>query len=111
MLSGMAFMVFGDDFTAMVTFPAGGTIHLQSWVYFVGQHLGLILLSLILAENATKYRTAFAMFFAVQVADLLDFIITGNKVWFHLRDIPVSMNTVGITLFCVSILKDYIDDH
>lgn len=111
MLSSMAYMVFGDDFTAMIHFPAGGTIHLQSWVYFVGQHLGLILLSLILAENATKFRTALAVFFAFQLCDLMDFVVTGNKVWFHFRDIPISMNTVGITLFCVAILKGYIDEH
>ena len=43
-------MVFGDDFTAMVTFPAGGTIHLQSWVYFVGQHLGLMTTELMIAS-------------------------------------------------------------
>lgn len=111
MLSGMAFMVFGDDFTAMVRFPAGGMIPLQSWVYFVGQHLGLILLSFILADRSEKFRTAFTMFFSIQICDLIDFIITGNKVWFSIGYVPVSMNTVGITLFCMSIIKDYIDEQ
>ncbi len=111
MLLGMAYMVFGDDFTAMIGFPFHkGETYLQSWVYCIGEHLGLIILSLIILFEAKKYRFAFTVFLGYQVMDLLDFLLTDNSVWFSLGSLPISMNTLGITIFAMAVIKSFIDE-
>jgi hypothetical protein len=111
MLVSMAYMIVGDDFTAMIGFPLHeGRMYLQSWLWYIGEHIGLITLSWIALTGAQKHLFAFKIFLTYQVCDMLDFILTDNSVWFSIGFVPVSMNTLGITIFAMSVIKAFIDE-
>ena len=92
----------------MIKFPFSGKTHLQSLVYYSGEHIKDILIGFILFKMSRQYRTVFWFYVVLQIADLADFVLTGNKVWLNLSGVPISMNTVGITLFCLAILNEFV---
>ena len=111
LLASLVFMVIPDDSTVMIGFPLfAGRLHLQSWLWYVGEHIGLITLSWLVLTGAKKYKFAFTIFFAYQIADLIDFVLRDNSIWFSVGVVPVSMNTFGITIFALSVIKSYLDE-
>jgi len=110
-LLGLLFMVIRDDSTAMVGFLfKDNQMFLQAWIWFTGKHHAkVIILSLLLYQ----YIRSLPMFVFLiwEILEMVDFFLTANSVWFHLGLVPVSMNTVGITAFCLALLKEYTDEH
>lgn len=76
-------------------------------VYFIGEKLTMIVLAYIIAVEAKEYRGAIWCFFVLVVVDLCDYLICYSQVWFHLSGIPVSMNTLKVSIFGLAILNEW----
>lgn len=71
----------------------------QTWLYFMCEHLIIIIISYLLASSNTKHYKVFVVYFWLQVVDFIDYLLTYNSVWFTIEHLPVSMNTVGLCIF------------
>lgn len=108
MFFGMVFMLVPDDSELIQTFPlTGATIYTQTWFWYVGEHLTLITLSAIIASEK---NSVFRLFLAYQILDLIDFVLTGNAVWTAVYGLPVSMNTTGVVIFALVVIKSLQDE-
>lgn len=109
MFFGMVFLLVQDNSTAKITFPlTGDSIYAQTWIWYLGQHLTFIILSIIIASERNLVFRIFALY---QILDMLDFILTGNTVWTTVLGLPVSMNTTGVIIFALAVVKSLLDDR
>lgn len=83
-----------------------GKIRFRDWIYFLSDHLILIILAYIIWAETKTFRFSLFVFFAIQVLDLIDFIFTFNNPWYQIGWLPVSMNTLGTTLLTLAIIRD-----
>ena len=74
-------------------------VSVEYYIYSVFEKCVMIILSYIIAREATEYQEALSIFFWLMVFDLLDLILTYNSIWFSIGDFPVSMNIVKAILF------------
>lgn len=81
---------------------------IQTYLYFIFERVGLIILAYIIASESKEYRGAIWCFFILIVVDLVDYLMTYNSVWFHLSGFPVSMNVVKCVGFGLVILYEWI---
>lgn len=89
-------------------FPFSSTqLPFKTWLYFFLEHTGIIMLCYILAMEATTYRYATKVFFYLQVADLIDYVMTYNTQWFTFFGIPITFNILSAICFSFVILKEY----
>ena len=82
----------------------------QMHLYFICEKIILIILAWIIAAEDRHYRNALKIFFWLLVADLLDYCLSYNAIWFNIGWLPVSMNIVKIFIFGSIIAKEWIKD-
>lgn len=86
-------------------------IWIQTYVFMIGEHVTMIILSFMIAKEATIYKMALWIFFGLVVVDLFDYLLTYNSVWYRLHlshlVIPVSINTLKVTIFGLAILNEW----
>lgn len=87
----------------------GKVVMVQGAAYYIGEHLAIITLCGIIYK-IHRVLPVF-IFIAWQVLDMVDFCLTGNEIWFHVGFIPVSMNTAGLLVFCISAFQYLTDEH
>ena len=78
----------------------------STYIYFIIEKGILILLASIIANEATEYKNALWIFVGLLFADLIDYFLTYNTIWFRIQNFPISMNTVKATVFGGVILKE-----
>ncbi len=114
LLLGMIFLVVDNIGIEKLSigFPfSPAKIRIQDYVYFFNESVIKIVLSYIIYAESIKYRFALWVFCWLMVADLFDFILTFNTVWYHIVWVPISMNTLSVVIFALSILKSYNDER
>lgn len=108
---GIAFEVMG---TGYGHFSVNRLWHydesIRGFVYYSMEHLkfiALVLLMWLFPAHAADYKTD-GMFVVLAVLDFVDYLVTGNSVWFsmpilsgHNPIFPVSMNTISIAIFTI----------
>lgn len=83
-------------------------LSLATHVYFIGEKLVLIILAYILyCEDKSEFIKAFLV---LMVADLVDYLLTYNSIWFTFV-IPISMNVCKVIIFSLLILKQWIGNY
>jgi len=82
-------------------------IRLIDWIYYVCEHVIRIVLAYIILSQSIKFRTALKIFLFIQVADLVDFMLTYNTGWFMVGTFIVSFNVVASIIFTVAIIYEY----
>lgn len=88
-------------------FPfADQQISLQTHADYIFEGLAKVGFAYLIYAEATKYRFPLFVFLTIQILDVVDYCLTYNGVWFHLGKFPVSMNTVGLTVFALSIIYE-----
>jgi nicotinamide riboside transporter PnuC len=75
----------------------------KTWLYFVCEHLVLIMLAYVIAAEAKKYTLPCKVFFWIQVGNLADYLLTYNTNWIGF----INFNIVSIVIFATSILYEY----
>lgn len=111
MLISLLFLSVSDYFDGtMVWFPfCEGEIRIKDWTYYLWEYWIIITMSWIIWAEAQKYRFALKVFLILQIADLVDFILTFNNPWFGIQ--WLSMNTIMLATFGLAIVKEYVDEH
>lgn len=111
-------LIIGPLFMIIPDFSHGGkyydffllsdqTLTIQTWAYFLCQHVVLLLLSYLIASEvrASSLQKIAAVYFWIQVADTVDYLLTYNSVWARIGNVPLSMNTLGIIVFVFVCLR------
>lgn len=83
----------------------------STYIYFICERLVLVILAGVIANEATEYRGALWVFFWLLVADVVDFLLTYNSVWFYYHSFPVSMNVMKCLIFGLTILHAWLKPH
>lgn len=106
-LIGLVFMIIPNWYTPIDFFLLSDTkISGASFVYFIGERSVLIILAYILAIEAKEFQNAMWVFYWLMVADLADFILTYNGIWFSFGHFPISMNILKATIFGFVIVNE-----
>lgn len=108
-LTGILFMFIPDTIAPYDYFLLSDMkLHFGTYVYFICERLVLIILAYIIASEAVQYRSVVWVFFWLLVADLADFLIIYNEIWFTIGEFPVSMNICKVVIFGLIILRKWI---
>lgn len=83
----------------------------QTYIYFLCEHLVMIILSYIIFAESKKHRGALWVFFMLMICDLVDYILGYNEVWVKLSAFPVSFNTVSVLIFGLVIINEWINSR
>lgn len=83
-------------------------LYFATHVYFIVERLVMIILAFVVVSEASEYRGALWVFFALMCADLLDYVLCYNETWFHLGSVPVSMQVLKVLIFGGVILREWI---
>lgn len=81
-------------------------VSLEYYIYSIYEFIVIIILTGVIASDAIKYRFALWVFFGLMVADLIDWIICYNEIWFNVGQILVSMNILKSIIFGIIILNE-----
>lgn len=85
------------DTRAEIGFPFSDQIlTVDTYMYFLFEHLTVLILSVVMLSMATEYRYAFKVFLAIQIIDTVDYCLTYGEPWGFL---PVSWNVIKVLLF------------
>lgn len=88
-------------------FKIGG-ISYQTYAYMIAEYLVSLIFVGIIASDATKYRLSIWVFFWLVVADLIDYLLFYNAIWFYWGPVPVSMNTTKVFIFGLTIFYEWL---
>lgn len=83
-------------------------LYLATHIYFIGERVTMIILALIITVESSKYRQYLQIFLLLMIADLVDYLLCYNEVWFYYYEFPVSMNMLKVTVFGLVILKAWV---
>jgi len=92
-----------DSFTTDYFLFADTKLTFKTWLYFSLEHLVLIMLSYVIAYEATQYKTQCKVFFWLQVGNLIDYLLTYNTEWIGF----INYNIVAVLIFATSIFYEY----
>ena len=107
LLFGLIFLIIPDWYTPYDFFLFSDMkISGANFIYLVGERSVLIILAYIIVSESKEYDDALWVFFYLMVADLIDFILSYNSLWFSIGNFPVSMNIVKAFVFGGVILNE-----
>ena len=78
----------------------------KTWLYFVCEHLVLIMLSYVITAESRSYKLQCRVFFWLQVGNLADYLLTYNTNWIGF----INFNIVSMLVFATSIVYEYVRD-
>jgi len=111
LLTGIVFLIIPETTEAKDYFLFSDMkLYFGTYVYFIFEKLILIVLAYVIAADETVYRKEVQVFFYLMLADLFDFVLTYNSIWFHIG-IPVSMNILKAIIFGIVITKAWIGNQ
>lgn len=109
LIVGLFFLVAPEPIRAYDYFPFSDIkLYPSTYIYFICERLVLVVLSGVIANEATEYRRELWIFFYLMCADVVDYLLTYNGVWFHIHDFPVSMNVLKCVIFGLTIINLWI---
>ncbi len=104
LLVGLVYNALPYDSTPLSMFLFSDTdLPFKTWLYFVCEHLVLIMLAYVIAAEAKKYTLPCKVFFWLQVGNLADYLLTYNTNWIGF----INFNIVSIVIFTTAILYEY----
>lgn len=111
LLFSLVYLVIPDTIGAKDWFLLSDMkLHFGTHVYFIGERVGLIILSYILASVVKDDREIFTIYFLLQIGDLIDYVLFYNSIWFKFYGIPVSYNIFACVTFGAAIVWFRKDD-
>ncbi len=103
MLFSMVFLAIPDGYSQYDFFVfSDQKLTFQTYLYFLFQDITIAALSYIIAMESKEYFRLTVIYFWIQVAGLIDYVMSYNSVWFTVGPVPISVNTLGITAFAAS---------
>lgn len=80
-------------------------MHFSSYIYYTCEHLGYILLSLMIFKEVSQAKVYAFLFIILESADIFDFWTTANGVWFIYEGWPVTFNIIKVFIFALFTLR------
>lgn len=100
LLVGLIFLIIPDWYTPIDLFIFSDMkLSGANFIYLVGERSVLVILAYILWTQEREYVDALSVFFWLMVADLIDFILSYNEIWFSIGSFPISMNIMKAFIF------------
>lgn len=91
------FFLFGDR-----------EIYFTTWVYYLSEHIILVLLSLLIYNEIKDIRLVSGCYMILQIIDTVDYILTYNAPWFAFDGWTITFNVFKILLFSFVIAYELI---
>lgn len=107
----MLFMIVPDNDVTVGFLFSDMTVSLEFYIWSLFEKLFLIALAYVVANEATEYREALHIFLWLVIADTADMLLTYNAIWFHIGSLPVSVNTISVVIFGLTILNVWMKKH
>lgn len=79
------------------------TLPFKTWLYFLCEHIVLVMLAYVIAAESRTYRLSCKVFFWIQVAGMIDYLLTYNTNWIGF----INFNIISVIIFAGSILYEY----
>lgn len=106
-LVGIIFLIIPDWYTPIDLFLFSDMkLSGANFIYLVSERSVLVILAYVLWTQEREYVDALSVFFWLMVADLFDFILGYNSVWFSIDSFPISMNVLKAIIFGFVILRE-----
>ena len=77
----------------------------DTYFYFLFEHLILVLMSLFMYFESTRYHVAMKVFVMIQVVDTLDYVLTYSNTW-YIGGFPLSWDILKVTIFALAIVNE-----
>lgn len=77
----------------------------DTYVYFLFERLIMVVMSLFIYIESSKFKTALKVFVFIQIFDAVDYILTYNKTWV-LEGFLISWDVLKVTLFSLAIAHE-----
>jgi hypothetical protein len=77
----------------------------DTYVYFLFERLIMVVMSLFIYVESSKFRTALKVFVFIQVFDAIDYVLTYNKTWV-LEGFLISWDVLKVALFSLAIAHE-----
>lgn len=68
----------------------------ETYFYFLFEHLTVLILAIVILSMATEYRYAFKIFVVIQIIDTVDYCLTYGGRW---PFFPISWNIIKVSVF------------
>lgn len=82
-------------------------VELKDWVHYFSMYVVIIGLSALLFAEGEKYRSVYYTFMALQVFNLIDYLVTFNTGWFMIFDVVVTFNFFACIILAIVIIREY----
>lgn len=77
----------------------------DTYFYFLFERLIMVVMSLYIYVENTKFKMALKVFVFIQVFDAVDYVLTYNKTWF-IEGFLVSWDILKVSLFSLAIINE-----
>lgn len=122
MLRTFFILLFGKVLSSAYSlFPEGGQRHplfvfpespgqeitkitYRAYAYYIGEHLFIISVFYALYSLAGRFKKYFAILLALEIIEMLDFMLSYNGLWFRLLDIPIEFNSFSYFIYLLTIV-------
>ncbi len=79
-------------------------LHADTWVYFLFEHLILVILAYVIYDIEPRYRVSATVFLFIQIADTVDYCLTYGEPW--AENLP-SWNILKVVIFGLAIAVEF----
>lgn len=77
----------------------------DTYVYFLFERFIMVVMSLFIYIESSKFKTALKVFVFIQIFDAVDYVLTYNKTWV-LEGFLISWDVLKVTLFSLAIAHE-----
>jgi hypothetical protein len=99
MVLGVVFLIVPDappyDFFLLVD----KKVTPEWYVYYLIESLIIIIFALYMRLESSEHKLYTTLFLALQIIELIDFILTYNMVWFYYKELPITFNVIKVLVF------------
>ena len=81
-------------------------VTLNTYVYFLVEHLSVAALSLFLWKEAWRNHTALYIFFIINVIDTIDYVMAYGQTWFYIDQFPINWNVLKPAIMALAIINE-----
>lgn len=98
---------FCNDYLPWAICVTNIEITLNTYIYFLIEHLILVGFSLYMWKEAWRNHTALCIFFVIHVIDTLDYLVFYGQTWFYVAPYyPINWNVIKPAIFALAIINE-----
>jgi hypothetical protein len=99
MVLGIVFLIIPDAPPYDFFLLSDKKVTPEWYVYYLVESLIIIIFALYMRLESNEYKIYTTLFLALQIIELIDFILTYNMVWFYYKKLPITFNVIKVLVF------------